>query len=76
MGLNKKEIVLMALTRFATDLGNLALLERSQAIKAEKHGVSVVEIRSKTFGAYKRVGRSKASRIAKVPITYKPGDEG
>ena len=76
MGLNKKEIVLMALTRFATDPGNLALLERSHSIKAEKYGVSPVEIRSKVFEAYKRVGRAKTARIAKNPIQYKPGDEG
>lgn len=65
----------MALTRFATDPGNLASLERSHVIKAEKYGVSVVEVRSKMFGAYKRVGRAKTARIAKG-IQYKPGDEG
>ncbi len=47
----------------------------SHSIKAEKYGVSVVEVRSKMFGAYKRVAREKAARIAKG-IQYKPGDEG
>lgn len=76
MGLNKKEIVMLALTRLATDPGVLALLERSHSIKAEKYGVSPVEIRSKVFGAYKRVGREKSSRIAKGSLRYKTGDEG
>lgn len=49
---------------------------RSHSIKAEKYGVSPVEIRSKVFGAYKRVGREKSARIAKGTLRYKPGDEG
>jgi len=62
--------------KFTTDPGVLALLERSHVIKAEKYGVSPVEIRSKVFGAYKRVGRAKTARIAKNSIQYKAGDEG
>lgn len=69
MGLTKREVFLMALSRFATDAGNIALLERSQSIKAEKHNVSVVEVRSKVLGAYKRVGREKANRINKAQDT-------
>lgn len=65
MGLSKREIFLVALTRFASDVNNLALVERSQLVKAEKFGVSITEIRSKVFGAYKRVGREKAGRIFK-----------
>ncbi len=63
MGLSKKEVVMMALTRFVTDAGVMGLVERSQQLKSEKFGVSKVEIRSKVFGAYKRVARSFNSRI-------------
>lgn len=63
MGLSKKEVVMMALTRFVTDAGVMRLVERSQQLKSEKFGVSRVEIRSKVFGAYKRVARAFKSRM-------------
>ncbi len=63
MGLNKKEIIMMALTQFAVSPGVMQLVERSQQLKAEKFGVSRTEIRSKVLGSYKRVAREKLERM-------------
>jgi hypothetical protein len=68
IGDDKSAILSKALEEYV--LARLPLLERNQRIKAEKFGVSELEIRSKTFGAYKAKGRAKAANL------YKPGEEG
>jgi len=60
-GDDKSSILTKALEEYV--LRRLPLLERSESIKAEKFGVSRLEIRSKTFGAYKAKGRAKRANL-------------
>lgn len=60
-GDDKSTILSKALEEYV--LRRLTLLERSESIKAEKFGVSRLEIRSKTFGAYKAKGRAKRANL-------------
>jgi hypothetical protein len=64
-GFNKTQIFLDAFSRYISDAGNIALIEHWQATKVEKHGVARGVIRSKVFGAYKRVGRDRTLRTKK-----------
>ena len=60
-GDDKSSILTKALEEYV--LRRMPLLERSESIKAEKFGVSRLEIRSKTFGAYKAKGRAKRANL-------------
>jgi hypothetical protein len=60
-GDDKSSILTKALEEYV--LRRLSLLERSESIKSEKFGVSRLEIRSKTFGAYKAKGRAKKANL-------------
>lgn len=64
-GFNKTQVFLDAFSRYISDTGNIALIEHWQATKAEKHGVARGVIRSKVFGAYKKVGRDRTLRTKK-----------
>lgn len=60
-GDDKSSILAKALEEYV--LRRMPLLERSESIKAEKFEVSRLEIRSKTFGAYKAKGRAKRANL-------------
>jgi hypothetical protein len=70
LGLSKRDIFFMALYEFASDPKNTALIERSQSIKAEKHGTSIHFIQSKVLGSYKRIAKERLDRLK-----YQPGEE-
>jgi hypothetical protein len=60
-GDDKSSILTKALEEYV--LRRLPLLERSESIKAEKFNTTRLEIRSKTFGAYKAKGRAKRANL-------------
>ena len=60
-GDDKSIILTKALEEYV--LRRLPLLERSESVKAEKFGVGRLQIRSKTFGAYKAKGRAKKANL-------------
>lgn len=60
-GDDKSAILAKALEEYV--LRRLPLLERSESIKAEKFNTTRLEIRSKTFGAYKAKGRAKRANL-------------
>ncbi|ALF52217.1 hypothetical protein ACX27_04095 [Nostoc piscinale CENA21] len=61
LGDDKSTILVKALEEYV--IRRLELLERSQRIKSKKFGVDELEIRSKTFGAYKAKGRAKKANL-------------
>jgi hypothetical protein len=63
LGFDKKQVAIAAFTKFVTDPGVIAMVERSQELKAEKYGVSRQVIRGKVFGHFKRVAREKGARL-------------
>jgi hypothetical protein len=60
---NKNELLRLAIASFLTQPGTVAMVERWQSRKAEKHNVNKFEIKSKTLGSYKRVARVRAARL-------------
>jgi len=63
MGLSKSDILVVALTKFVSDPGHQAVKEATLQRKSEKFGISILDVISKIFGAYKAVGREKRARL-------------
>lgn len=62
-GFNKTQIFIDAFSQYVSNPGNIALAEHWQNLKAQKHGVSAFEIKSKVLGSYKRAARDRTRRI-------------
>jgi hypothetical protein len=62
-GFNKTQIFIDAFSQYVSSPGNIALAEHWQNLKAQKHGVTSFEIKSKVLGSYKRVARDRRRRI-------------
>lgn len=62
LGMNKTTLFNHAIATFISMPGSIALVEKWQATKAENYGVTKLDIRSKVFGSYKKVGRSRSLR--------------
>ena len=61
-GLNPTEGIQDMVNTYISQLGNLQLVERTQRIKAETYKTTPTEVRSKTFGSYKRRAREFRAR--------------
>jgi hypothetical protein len=60
---SKTEIVRHAIASFLSQPGTVAMVDRWQARKAEKHNTSKFQIKSKCLGAYKRLARERSARL-------------
>jgi hypothetical protein len=64
LGMSKSEVFRHAIATFVSLPGNQAMVDRWQTKKAEKFDVAKSEVRSKTFGSYKKIAREKRARLS------------